>query len=264
MRENSKSKSIVLVSLGLLVWLGITLGYSKWFSPTVVRSVGESLGLFFRSVVVPYGFAMPVAYLILRNVEAAPKGIGKECSAKCFAGLLIVQSGLSILPMILLNVIWMLVGFVGQENLLVAQEISISTVFLLLVFNPLAEEFLFRKLLLDRLMKYGAFYAIVISSVFFAIPHAFSQGIPQVVYTFVLGLVWAYARIKTQRLRVPILLHSLSNVWGMLLPSFLLRLELGPLIYLAVWVILVPILAILLLVKNRNRIRSEWTDGSFF
>lgn len=128
--------------------------------------------------------------------------------------------------------------------------------FLLLIFNPVAEEFLFRKLVLDRLLRFGAITAILVSSILFALPHAFSQGIPAVPYTFILGMVWAYMRVRTQTLWVPIALHSFSNFWGMIAPSLLMTGTIGPILYFTVWILIVPIAAILLLHRNRNRIRA--------
>lgn len=227
MKSKDKTKAIFLIFLTILIWFCISFFYSKWISPLVVSYAGESVGLFLRSILVPYGFAMPIAYLILRNVEVAPKRIGESCSVRCFVELAIVQSSLSILPLFLLHGLLVFVGVIDKDISTMPQEIGVMLIFLLLIFNPIAEEFLFRKLILDRLLKYGVIAGIVISSILFALPHAFSQGILQTFYTFVLAVVWAYARIKTQRLRIPILLHSLSNIWGMILPSFILNMDIG-------------------------------------
>ncbi len=153
----------------------------------------------------------------------------------------------------------MLLIFLGinVEDMEIKYGLTLINIFMLLVFNPIAEEFLFRKLILDILVVNGVLMGIVVSSIFFAIPHAISQGIRQVFSTFVLVAIWAYVRIKTKSLLYPILLHSLSNLWGMFLPLIVLKLENGPIIYFAIWIVLIPVLAAILVIKEKENILKD-------
>ena len=86
--------------------------------------------------------------------------------------------------------------------------------FLLLIFNPIVEEFVFRKLFADVLRPHGDRLFIFVSAFCFSIVHGVALGLPQVAYTFILGLIWAYVYVKTNNIWCAILLHALSNLFG--------------------------------------------------
>lgn len=100
---NEKWKSIVRVSLAVFIWFGITLIYRHWFHAVVQSRTGEWVGWLLRYMLVPYGFALPIAYIRLR--KEAPVSIrgGTKCSTMCLLKTAIIQSGLSFLAMFALN-----------------------------------------------------------------------------------------------------------------------------------------------------------------
>lgn len=86
------------------------------------------------------------------------------------------------------------------------------------LWGPVVEEVAFRGVILTSLKRYGKIFAIVTSSLFFALLHGnLSQG----VFTFGLGLVLGYAACEFS-LIWSIGLHIFSNVLATLLP-FALR-----------------------------------------
>ena len=104
-------------------------------------------------------------------------------------------------------------------------------------------------------MVLGTKPAILLSALFFALPHIISQGPAQFFYTFVLGLSFGFVAARTKKVWPCMILHSLSNlycgiltaVWPMDKPVFLLA-------YAAIYVFAVPITAIVLLVTNRRKL----------
>ncbi|MDO4564533.1 MAG: type II CAAX endopeptidase family protein [Clostridia bacterium] len=81
----------------------------------------------------------------------------------------------------------------------------------MVILAPCAEEFLFRRLIFDRVQGFGKWNAILFSAVTFALLHG---NIEQLFYAFLIGLVLGYAYSKTQRLLLPILLHAGINLFG--------------------------------------------------
>lgn len=73
---------------------------------------------------------------------------------------------------------------------------------------PVAEEWLFRKLLTDRAVKYGEGIAVLLSGLMFGLFHG---NLNQFVYAFTVGLFWAFIYIKTGRLRYTVILHMMMN-----------------------------------------------------
>ena len=77
--------------------------------------------------------------------------------------------------------------------------------------GPAVEEFLFRELLIDRLVMYGDRAAILISALAFGFYHG---NVIQFVYAFLLGLVFGYIYIRTGKIIYTVILHMLVNFWG--------------------------------------------------
>lgn len=76
---------------------------------------------------------------------------------------------------------------------------------------PLGEEFLFRRLLIDRLRRFGDKTAILLSALLFG---AFHLNFYQFFYAFLIGLVFGYVYIKSGRLRYTVALHAVINFLG--------------------------------------------------
>lgn len=87
----------------------------------------------------------------------------------------------------------------------------VFTVLSIAVIGPIAEEFIFRGVLLKRLMaKTSLWGGVLISSGLFAVLHV------DVIGAFLFGIIASLLYLRTQNLLVPILLHILNNsiaVW---------------------------------------------------
>ncbi len=102
--------------------------------------------------------------------------------------------------------------------------ISDSNIFLIFFFTvicaPLYEEFIFRKLIVDRAVKYGKGIAVVLSGVMFGLFHG---NFNQFVYATVLGMFFAFIYVKTGKLRYTVGLHMIMNFLGGVLGMIMLR-----------------------------------------
>lgn len=87
------------------------------------------------------------------------------------------------------------------------------------IIGPIAEEFIFRGVLLHRMMKKTSMWGgIIISSILFGILHADVFG------AFIFGVIASLLYIKTRNLLIPILLHIINNsiavIWMYVAPSW--------------------------------------------
>ena len=82
---------------------------------------------------------------------------------------------------------------------------------------PIFEEILFRKLLIDRTMKYGAKVSIILSAVIFALFHG---NLNQFFYALLMGGFFAYVYIKTGKIIYTIILHGIINLMGSVVSLF--------------------------------------------
>jgi len=85
---------------------------------------------------------------------------------------------------------------------------AVSQLVILCVFAPIFEEILFRGVMLSHHMKYGAWHACIISSLYFAFFHS---NLQQFFYTFVGGLFLSMVALKTGSLISSMIMHALLN-----------------------------------------------------
>lgn len=76
------------------------------------------------------------------------------------------------------------------------------------IIGPIMEEFITRKILIDRTVQYGEGVAILLSATIFSLMHGnFFQSF----YAFFLGACFSYIYIRTGRLRYSTIIHILIN-----------------------------------------------------
>lgn len=83
---------------------------------------------------------------------------------------------------------------------------------------PIFEEILFRKLLIDRTIRYGAKVSIILSALLFALFHG---NLNQFFYTLMMGGFLAYVYIRTGNIIYPIVLHGIANIMGSVVSLFI-------------------------------------------
>lgn len=102
----------------------------------------------------------------------------------------------------------------GQATNAVA-EMAMDTnplkILAMVILAPLLEEFLCRKVVIDRTRQYGEKLSVVLSALIFGLLH---QNLFQFFYAFGLGLVFGFIYIRTGRLRYTVLLHIIINFMG--------------------------------------------------
>ena len=92
--------------------------------------------------------------------------------------------------------------------------------FLAVVCAPFVEEMLFRKVLIDRIRKYGNVAAILISGIMFGLFHG---NFTQFFYASFLGCMFAFIYIRTGKIQYTIALHMAINFWGSAMPFIALH-----------------------------------------
>lgn len=88
------------------------------------------------------------------------------------------------------------------------------------IFQPVFEELVFRKILIDRVVKYGEFIAILMSGVMFGMFHGNFQ---QCFFTAGLGMLWAFVYIRTGQIGYTIALHAILNTTTSAISSVLVK-----------------------------------------
>lgn len=255
METKNKFLVVLRVFIGVVVWYLVSKAYGYFVAPLIDPHIPSFLGAVISQMIVPYTLGLGEFYLIVKSmpkVDLIPTG-NKVNLGKAF----VIQSGLGFLPFFILNFIFTMLGL--SAGGMTTEEISSNLVYyviLLLVFNPVFEEFLFRRLILPRVRVLGDTAAIFISAALFAFPHFFSVGFPTFVYTFIQGLVWSYVTVKTGKLWPAILLHSMANLYGSFFALYMTSKPITSVLFMLIAVIVMPIIAIVLTVKTFSKTKT--------
>lgn len=95
----------------------------------------------------------------------------------------------------------------------------IPLILFVVILGPIVEELIFRKALIDRLGKYGEGMAVAVSSIAFGLFHG---NLNQFIYTTLFGFILGNLYVKCGKIRYPIFLHMLANLFGTL-PSLVMQ-----------------------------------------
>lgn len=180
------------------------------------------------STIIMYFIGMPIIILLVREVPSTKPA---EHSMKWWQVLLAffmslpVMYGSNILGLILTGIIGLVKG--SAVNNVVLDTIGVTNPLLNLVavalIAPAMEELVFRKLIVDRTVKYGQATAVLTSALMFGLFHG---NLNQFVYAFALGLFFAFIYVKTGRIRYTICIHMIINLMGgVILPVLMTKMD---------------------------------------
>ena len=172
-----------------------------------------------------YVIAMPIMALLIKRIPAVtlPKkhmtfGQWLIAFLMCYGAMYVSNY----IGLILTQLISILKGSPVTNTML---EVATSSnlwvnLFIMVLCAPVAEELIFRKLLIDRLAQYGEGVAVLFSGLMFGLFHG---NLNQFVYAFVLGLCFGFIYVKTGNIRYTIGLHMLVNFLGSVLGVAILK-----------------------------------------
>lgn len=178
------------------------------------------------NVIIMYGIGLPLIMLLLKTVPAvAPKK--KRMSVGNFLLAIIMCYALVYITNWIGRGITYVIGLIKgspvqeQVQLVVTSLHPLLGVLYTAICAPVMEELLFRKLLINRTLKYGEGVSIVLSGLLFGLFHG---NLNQFVYTFVMGVFWGFIYVKTGRVTYTIIMHAVMNFIGGVIAPLLLEL----------------------------------------
>ena len=177
------------------------------------------------SMVPMYLIGMPILILLVRRVPAETvqrhsikAGHFVLGAMMCFA----LAYTANIAGLILTALIGMLKGSaVGNPIVNLMEPTSGWALILYVVIcAPVMEEYVFRKLIVDREVRYGEGIAVVLSGLMFGLFHG---NLNQFAYAFVIGVFLAFLYVKTGNLKVTIAIHMIINFMSGVVTMYLVK-----------------------------------------
>ena len=201
--------ALLLVPVAIQLLLLLVMGV---MGPALLGDLWFSMALSTGSL---YLVGYPLAWFLLRRLPEAEVEEGPMPSGMLLRMLFIALAVLYLtnyVTVILTNVIGNLRGSPVVNPLESMSDYPLSyNLLVTCILAPVAEEGLFRGVVLRRLRLYGERFALLTSALVFAMMHA---NLSQMLYAFTVGVVFGYVALRTGRIRETILLHAVVNFIG--------------------------------------------------
>lgn len=191
---------ILLELLGIML-LGEEVTEEAWFTCVLTAAPVDIIGA-------------PILYLLMRKIEKAPiekKSISIGTLIKYTCMLAPITFAGSMISLGLSQVISLITGSHIDNNLVLESVMKLGfwgRVITACVCAPIFEELVFRKLLIDRTVRYGEWVSVVLSGVMFGLFHG---NFEQFFYACFLGMFFGYIYIKTGKIIYTMILHFALN-----------------------------------------------------
>ncbi len=168
------------------------------------------------SAICNYILTFPIFYWLMKKFDASKI---EKTSVKVSTFLLYICITLTLMwigNLIGLSITELLSGATQSEIINPVHELINSSdlwfnIVVISIMAPIFEEILFRKLLIDRTIKYGAKVSIILSAVLFGFFHG---NLNQFFYAFLMGGFFAYVYIRTGKITYTMILHAIVNLMG--------------------------------------------------
>lgn len=177
------------------------------------------------SSIVTYGCGMPLIVLLAQGMERQTIERHKMKWWQFLVALVMCYSLMyvsNIVGTIITTVIGVFKGSQVDNNLItyVTDGSMLVNFVLMVVVAPIVEEYVFRKVIVDRTVQYGQGIAIVTSGLMFGLFHG---NLNQFAYAVGLGAFFAFIYIKTGNLKITIGMHAIINFMGSIVAGLLLK-----------------------------------------
>ena len=210
-------KTYNYVLLMFVVFALVTNGIQTVLQLVLGQIYGEQEWFTWFIIIVPlYVIGFPLLYLLLKKV---PEMKIEKHSMKFWQFLLAVlmESGIcglgSVIGLCVSAPILLPFGKSINDANALADIMTNSTPFMRIlvvgILAPIFEELIFRKLLIDHVVKYGEWIAVFLSGLMFGMFHGNFQ---QFFFATGIGLLYAYIYVRTGKVWYTILLHMTVNL----------------------------------------------------
>lgn len=167
------------------------------------------------SMIASYGAAFPLFWLLLRPAEIPAERRAALTTAQY------IEAGTAAYAVLFLSNAATLLLLRGVEFLLGRGIVNpveemmdypwLCSLVMMCVLAPVVEELMFRRLILRRLLSWGEHFAVLASSLLFALIHG---NLSQIPYAFCVGLLLGTVAVYTGSVVPTILIHSFVNLLG--------------------------------------------------
>lgn len=173
-----------------------------------------------------YLISFPVLFLLLKKWVPAERIERRRMKAGQFVLSVIICFGLAYAANIVGNILTSLIGRAKDQAVQNPMQVAVSylspwmILLYMVICAPIMEELVFRKLIVDRAVRYGQGVAVLVSGLMFGLFHG---NLNQFTYAAAIGMFLAFLYVKTGNIKITISIHMLINFVGGFLSTQLFK-----------------------------------------
>ena len=250
--------ALFLLAVALIVSQSVIDSLVSITIPSVVKSDWYIWALTALTLI---GISFPLYYLFMKKIPDSPKGEVVRLKPLRFIKIFFICMSAMYITNILSSILTFMIALLKGETELInpaAEAILNSNLLLSLLYAavvaPVIEELIFRKILLDKLRRFGDIPAIVMTGIAFGLFH---MNLSQFFYAAVIGVIFAYVTIKTNTVRYAILLHMMINFLSTVVATFISDKNLIGVVFLNIWILGSIATGIILFFMNLKKIKFD-------
>lgn len=249
--------SLFLMEVAVLLSQNLINSTVSSFLPGVAESDWYVWALTAVSMI---GIGLPIFYFLTRNIPEPKREAVNKLKPLQFIVIFFICTAVMYITNFFSVFLSFLISLLKGGNFLDLNPLTdvlidsnlIIRILYAAIAAPIVEEIIFRKLLLNRLRRYGDLPAIILSAAAFGLFH---MNVAQMFYATALGIIFAYVAIRTNTIRYNIVLHILVNSMGVAIAPFAMRQSIVFSLLIVVWVFTCITLGLVLLLLNIKKIR---------
>jgi membrane protease YdiL (CAAX protease family) len=216
------------------------------------------------TAIVVVGIGFPTFYYLIRKIPDSSMGEEVRLKPTHFLVLFFICTATMYITNFFSVILTTIIALLKGDNIFdlnpLMDAITGSNFILTLLYAslvaPIVEEIIFRKLLLNKLRRFGDVPAILLTAFAFGLFHL---NLSQFFYATALGMIFAYIAVRTNTIKYTILLHIMINFIGTVVAPLSTSGNFVFGIVLVVWVMVAIALGSVFFVLNVKKIKLEKT-----
>jgi membrane protease YdiL (CAAX protease family) len=206
------------------------------------------------------GIGYPIYYLLMKKIPDTPGHAINKLKLSTFIMFFFICASAMYITNFITQFITIFISIIKGGELAnpavdaLTNSNGIISFIYAVILAPLIEEMIFRKLLLNKLRRFGDAPAILMSGIAFGLFHF---NLQQGFYAAVLGFLFAYITIRTNTVRYSIILHMMINFIGTFSAFALKDMNIIIIMLIVAWVISSVTIGAVFFIINIKRIRFD-------
>lgn len=207
------------------------------------------------------GVGFPIYFMLMKKIPDSNRGEVVKMKPSRFLLIFFICAAAMYITNFMSSILTIAIAYLkGDTELLnpAAEAILNSNYYISLIYAsiiaPIIEELIFRKVLLDKLRRYGDIPAILLTGLAFGLFH---MNLPQFFYAAVLGFIFAYVTIRTNTVKYAIILHMMINFIGTAVTPLVTSGNIIGSLFIVLWVLTAVSIGTVFFIVNIKNIRLE-------